>query len=176
MNSSNPTIEIIAGDITTVDVDVIVNAANERLAAGAGVCGAIFAAAGHGELTESCRSIGGCETGSAVVTPSHRLAERQISHIIHAVGPVWDADDPDTSDRLLAGAYRSSLRLAEEIGAASIAFPCISTGIYGFPAERAAAIAVAEVVGHVGQLQRVLLVAFSEQDRAVLTAALDSQR
>lgn len=179
MTESAVRVEVLLGDITTLPVDAIVNAANSHLAAGGGVCGAIFDAAGHAALSGSCRAIGGCPTGSAVVTPSHRLAERGISHIIHAVGPVWDEARPELwpdYDRQLAGAYRTSLEVAEQVGARSIAFPSISTGIYGFPKPRAAAIAVAVTTGHVGSLERIVLTAFDTASFGILSAALASVR
>jgi O-acetyl-ADP-ribose deacetylase len=166
------TIEVIQGDITTMPVDAIVNAANSALAAGGGVCGAIFSSAGNGALTASCREIGGCPTGSAVVTPSHNLQSVGISHIIHAVGPIWDPGAPEECDRLLAGAYRSSLQVAESVNCRSIAFPSISTGIFGFPAERAAQIAVNEARQHRGALERIVLVAFDAHNKSILDKAV----
>lgn len=169
-------VEVLLGDITQQQVDAIVNAANDGLWAGGGVCGAIFAAAGGVELEASCRSIGGCPTGSAVVTPSHRLAERGIQHIIHAVGPVWDPRRADECDQLLASAYRTSLHLAEELGLRSIAFPSLSTGIHCFPRERAAAIAVRETTSHVGGLERIVLMAYDADSYGVLAPALAAVR
>ncbi|HEY6531245.1 MAG TPA: macro domain-containing protein [Acidimicrobiales bacterium] len=168
---------VVVGDITRLDeqgeaVDAVVNAANERLAAGSGVCGAIFAAAGPRELSEACDRLGGCPTGSAVATPAFALDTHGVRHVVHAVGPVFGAHDPAEADRLLAEAYRSALRVAEELGAARLAVPAISTGVYGFPEARAAAIAVAEVLGHTGALVEVLLVAFDQRAGAVLSAAL----
>ena len=173
------TTRVVVGDITRLDergeaCDVIVNAANERLAAGSGVCGAIFAAAGHRELSEACFTLGGCPTGSAVATPAFGLAAHGVSHVVHAVGPVYSAHDPAEADRLLASAYRASLDVAEELGARRIAFPAISTGVYGFPERRAAAIAVREATGHEGSLEEVLLVAFDPAAGAVLSEALAS--
>jgi len=130
-------LDAVQGDITTEDVDAVVNAANAGLARGGGVCGAIFAAAGP-DLDAACAQLGGCPTGDARATPGFRLPARWI---IHAVGPVWhggDAGEPD----LLASAYRRSLAVADEIGARSVAFPAISTGIYGYPLEPATDIAV----------------------------------
>lgn len=118
-------------------MDAIVNAANEQLAPGGGVCGAIHRAAGP-ELAKACRRAGPCPTGSARITPGFALKAR---HVIHAVGPVWHGGNAD-EDALLAGAYRTSLDLAREHKLRSIAFPAISTGIYGFPLERATRIAV----------------------------------
>jgi O-acetyl-ADP-ribose deacetylase len=134
-------VEAVQGDITRETVDAIVNAANEGLVPGGGVCGAIHRAGGP-SIAEECRRIGHCPTGSAVATTAGDLPARWV---IHAVGPVWRggaAGEPD----LLASAYRSSLCEAERIGARSIAFPAISTGIYGYPLDQATQIAVATVV------------------------------
>lgn len=167
---------VIRGDITWQPVDAIVNAANDQLMAGGGVCGAIFHAAGSVDLAASCRAIGGCPTGSAVATPSYRLVERGIGHIIHAVGPIWDERSADECDELLASAYRRSLQVAEELGVRSVAFPSISTGIYGFPRRRAATIAVRETTGHLGHLERIVLTAFDPESFDILSAALASVR
>ena len=170
-------VEVVVGDITKVNIDVIVNAANVQLLAGGGVCGTIFAAAGLEELSSACAEIGNCATGSAVITPAFRLEEVGIGHIVHAVGPIWDVADEDLNgqrrhDEQLASAYRTSLELAETVGAESIAFPAISTGIYGFPVERAAAIAARTCAAHQGELERVLLVAFDESSAAILRSAV----
>lgn len=127
-------------DITTLDVDAIVNAANEGLAPGGGVCGAIHRAAGP-DLARACSALDGCPTGEARLTPGFRLPARWV---IHAVGPVWRGGQADEAG-LLASAYRSSLRLAEEQGLGSVAFPAISTGIYGYPLREATAVAVRTV-------------------------------
>ena len=129
--------DIAVADITTLDVDAVVNAANRSLLGGGGVDGAIHRAAGP-ELVAECRKLGGCATGEAKITGGHRLPAR---HIIHAVGPVWNGGGHN-EDELLAGCYRSAIALAGTNRLASIAFPAISTGIYGFPADRAARIAV----------------------------------
>jgi O-acetyl-ADP-ribose deacetylase (regulator of RNase III) len=130
------TIEFASGNIVDQDVDAIVNAANARLLAGSGVCGAIHRAAGP-ELVRACEKIGYCATGSAVMTPGFRLKAR---YVIHAVGPIYQGQ-PDAAE-LLAGAYRSSLELAVQQQLSSIAFPSISTGVYGYPLEQAAPIAL----------------------------------
>jgi len=136
---------IAEGDITRLDVEAIVNAANDRLATGGGVCGAIHRAAGP-ELAEACRKIGGCPTGQARLTPGFKL---KAKYVIHAVGPVWNGGK-ENEDALLASAYRHSLELARDNALASIAFPAISTGTYGFPFTRAAAIAIKTVADFLG--------------------------
>jgi O-acetyl-ADP-ribose deacetylase (regulator of RNase III) len=152
-------IDLVIADITTLDVDAIVNAANDRLAPGGGVCGAIFRAAGP-ELKTECDALGGCETGDAKITSGYRLTAR---HVIHAVGPVWNGGD-DNEDALLASCYRRALELAAANRLASIAFPAISTGIYGFPVDRAARIATGTVVSELsakpGSVRRVVLCCF----------------
>jgi O-acetyl-ADP-ribose deacetylase (regulator of RNase III) len=130
----------LVADITTLDVDAIVNAANDALAPGGGVCGAIHRAAGP-ELAAACATIGGCPTGEARLTPGFRLPARWV---IHAVGPVWHGGGAGEAD-LLASAYRSSLRLAGAQGLRSIALPAISTGVYGYPLREAAGVAVRAV-------------------------------
>jgi O-acetyl-ADP-ribose deacetylase (regulator of RNase III) len=130
-------LEAVRGDITREAVDAIVNAANSGLARGGGVCGAIFSAAGP-ELDAACVDLGGCPTGDAKATPGFRLPARWI---IHAVGPVWHGGDGGEPDQL-ASAYRRSLAVADELGVRSVAFPAISTGIYGYPLELATDIAV----------------------------------
>lgn len=151
-------IEIVDADITTLEVDAIVNAANTDLSPGGGVCGAIHRAAGP-ELAAACRNAGRCPTGEARMTPGFAL---RAKHVIHAVGPIWRGGDHD-EDRQLASAYRASLDLAARHGLASIAIPAISTGIYGFPPGRAASIAVAAVKAALAvnrQPQRVVLCCF----------------
>ncbi len=152
-------IDLLIDDITTLGVDAIVNAANAALAPGGGVCGAIFRAAGA-ELETECESLGGCDTGDAKITRGYGL---KAAHVIHAVGPVWSGGE-DNEDALLASCYRRSLELAAVHRLTSIAFPAISTGIYGFPADRAARIATGTLVSELSAqptgIKRVVLCCF----------------
>ena len=167
-------IEVLQADITSLDVDAIVNAANRTLLGGGGVDGAIHRAAGPDLLVE-CRALGGCETGEAKITRGYRLKAR---HVIHTVGPVWEGGSAN-EEQLLANAYANSLGLAEAYALASIAFPAISTGVYGFPPDRAAQIAVGTVAGHLRagpQLSRVIFCCFSPASVALHEQALRAAR
>lgn len=155
-------VRLVIGDITHVDVDAIVNAANEALAPGGGVCGAIHRAAGP-ELAAACSRIGHCTTGDAVATPGFDLPARWV---IHAVGPVWRGGSHGEAD-LLASCYRRSLEVAVDVGARTVAFPAISTGIFGYPLEPATQIAVATVTSFDGPVDDVVLVSFDEATHAV---------
>jgi O-acetyl-ADP-ribose deacetylase len=165
-------IELVQGNIVDLDVDAIVNAANSSLQGGGGVDGAIHRAAGP-ELALEARRLAPCPTGEARITRGHRLRAR---HVIHTVGPVWRggaAGEPE----LLASCYRSSLALATERGLRSVAFPAISTGIYGYPAAEASTIAVREVAAWLDANERpekVVLCAFSADSTAILAAALEA--
>ena len=160
------------GDITELMVDAIVNAANESLAPGGGVCGAIHRAAGP-DLAVECAAIGHCATGDAVITEGHNLAPTRI---IHAVGPVWQGGETGEA-ALLALAYARALQLAAQKGCRTVAFPAISTGIYGFPADQAARIAVSSVAGVLAaesRIRQVIFCCFSEESAALHQAALDA--
>ncbi len=163
-------IVVEVGDITRQQVDAVVNAANPQLESGGGVCGAIHRAAGPDLLVE-CRKLGGCPTGQARVTGGYRLPARWV---IHAVGPVWQGGGVN-EDALLASCYQMSLALAERERMRSVAFPAISTGIYGFPLERATGIAVRTVREHLDKspaLSRVVFVCFEERTAEIYRRAL----
>lgn len=150
-------IQVLKGDITRLEVDAIVNAANSSLLGGGGVDGAIHRAAGPGLVAE-CRLLGGCKTGEAKATKGYNLPAK---YVIHTVGPIWREDHNE--DQLLASCYRKSLEVANGLKVKSIAFPAISTGIYGFPKERAARIAVNEVQKYSGNIEAVLFVCFDSE-------------
>ncbi len=162
-----PLLELAVGDITTEQVDAIVNAANETLLGGGGVDGAIHRAAGPALLAH-CRTLGGCPTGQAKITPGFRLA---AGWVIHTVGPIWRGGHQGEPE-LLASCYRESLARADEVGARSVAFPAISTGVYGYPAAPAAKIAVATVQSATTDVELIRFICFNNDAHTAYEAAL----
>ena len=164
-------LRLVQADITTLDVDAIVNAANVALMPGRGVCGAIYRAAGP-EMSEACREVGPCPTGEARVTPGFKLKARWV---IHAVGPVWMNGTQD-EDRLLASCYRAALSLAERKGIATVAFPAISTGTFSFPLPRATTIALREIGAALERSPRLTQVICACFDGAALRTYEETRR
>jgi O-acetyl-ADP-ribose deacetylase (regulator of RNase III) len=163
-------VEVIQADITSLPVDAIVNAANSSLLGGGGVDGAIHRAAGP-RLLEATRRIGGCATGEARITPGYDLPAKSV---IHTVGPIWQGGHAG-EDELLAACYQESLKLASSAGARTVAFPAISTGAYGFPMERAARIAIEEIVTYVDrhpEIERVLIAVRGDEAMRIHSDAL----
>src|SRR5262245_34789449 len=163
------TIEVVLGDITEQDVDVIVTAANPSLRGGGGVDGAIHRAAGR-RLAEAGAALAPCQPGDAVATPAFDL-DPPVRHVIHTVGPIWQGGSYGEAG-ILASCYRCTLRAADQLGASSVAFPAIATGVYGFPSRQAAQIAVETIRSTPTAVEQVLLVAFDEASRDLLAAAL----
>lgn len=168
----NSRIGLIRGDITKLQVDAIVNAANTTLLGGGGVDGAIHRAAGPG-LQSECREFGGCSTGDAVITAGYRLPAK---HVIHTVGPIYNSYEPQKSERALRSCYENSLRLASQQGIKTVAFSGISTGIYGYPSEDAACVACETVRRFLEDgddiLERVIFVTFEQKDVTAYDEAL----
>ena len=175
LQTGTGSVDVVEADITTVVADAIVNAANSELRAGGGVCGAIFRAAGMEKLTQVCKDLGQCLTGSAVITPAFDIATTK--HIIHSVGPVYASHSPAEARRLLRSAYASALRLGAYHGCASIALPAISTGIYGYPLEAACREAIDVCSEESGVLSlQIKLVAFDAKTADCLRASLEARR
>ena len=170
MQINRTSLELIQADITTLDVEAIVNAANHSLLGGGGVDGAIHRAAGP-QLLAECRSLGGCETGEAKITQGYRL---EAQHVIHTVGPIYRGSPHDAE--LLSSAVRNSLRLADEHHLRSIAFPAISTGVYGYPMDQAARVILSTIVDYcesATQIERVIMCLFDHHALHAFTAVLD---
>ncbi len=165
-----PVLRTVQADITRLEVDAIVNAANPALIAGGGVDGAIHNAAGRSELRTACEPLGGCEPGDAKATPGFRLPARWI---IHTVGPIWRGGS-GLEAGVLGSCYRRSIEVADELGARSIAFPAISTGAFGFPSELAASIAVSTLMTIDTRVSLVLLVAYDARTLQIYDALLSS--
>jgi O-acetyl-ADP-ribose deacetylase len=165
-----PRIEVLQGDITRLAVDVIVNAANSSLLGGGGVDGAIHRAAGR-ELYDECLQLGGCRTGEARVTRGYRLP---AAHVIHTVGPIYE-DGMSGEAAQLASCYRRSMQLASELGARTIAFPAISTGVYGYPIDEAQEIAVKTIAAHTAPLpEHVILCTFDDETTRITREAVSA--
>lgn len=162
-----PRIEVIQGDITTLAVDVIVNAANETLLGGGGVDGAIHRAAGR-ELYYECLKLDGCDTGEAKVTKGYNLPAK---HIIHTVGPIWE-DGRQNEPALLASCYRKSLMHAAALRAKSVAFPAISTGVYGYPLREAQELAIKTIAAHTGALPELVILCTFDDETTTVTREL----
>lgn len=160
-------IQVVRGDICTVTVDAVVTAGNRSLVGGSGVNGAVHAAAGP-ELLQASSALAPCEAGGAVITPAFRM--RNTSWVIHAVGPIYSGPQ---DEQVLASAYRESLARADEVGARSVAFPAISTGVYGYPAEEAARVSIAAIRGAETAVEKVVLVAFGDKQSRLWERALE---
>ena len=161
-------LKIVQNDITKMEVDAIVNAANTSLKMGGGVCGAIFRAAGAGELQKACDEIGGCNTGEAVITDGFRL---KAKYIIHTAGPIWQGGGHGEAD-LLHDCYINSLKLAKDHGCKSIAFPLISSGIYGYPKKEALEIAVSSILSFLRDTDMQVYLVIFDQDTFELSKTM----
>jgi O-acetyl-ADP-ribose deacetylase len=174
LNLTAASIELEQGDITTIRVEAIVNAANQALAGGGGVDGAIHRAAGPDLMAELRARYRGCPTGSAVITGAGRLEEHGVKWIVHAVGPIWRGGGMDEPE-LLRSAYEKSFHLADQAGARSVAFPAISAGVYGYPLDRAAEIAIAAVrdgIAGAHRIERAVFVLFGPETLRAFERAL----